>query len=202
MDEVLNIVAALAVALTAIFTFFKIVNEVVLSRSIRHREDYQFTKNYIEDLYDPDVHTFVLEKGFRALTNELYSIDEIKVLLSYSEPTTALHLRSNSKKLIEFDSSSQTYQWQGRWANDCLRKLSHKTFIIFYAVFAFIVIYPLLQTIFASIELYTLPISTSIILGSLSLFLLLKYIIIEEATDFMSLTDKQRTNDLEREAHE
>jgi hypothetical protein len=202
MEEILTSAGAFIAAFVAMSSIYKIINDVVLSRSVRHREDYQFTKNYIEDLYNPDVHTFVLEKGFRALTNELYSIDEIKILLSYSEPTTALHLRSNSKEFIEFDSTNEAYKWKSRWESDLLRKLTQKTFLSLYVIFGFIAIYPLSQTFFGSIEIYTLSLITTLVFIGLAFYLLIKYVMMTEATDFMAFTTKQRAASLKKDIHE
>lgn len=187
--EELKIIGAAMAAVVALFSIYKTINEVTLSRVSRHRDDYQFTKEYLEDLYSADVHTFILEKGFRALTNELYSIAEIKTLLSYSEPTKAIQLRANSEEFIEFDNNSQNYRWRSCLKNKHVRRFVNRVFFTLYGISSFVIIYPLTQGLVGSIEIYTLPVSTSIILGILSFFLLLKYIKISEAINFMALTN-------------
>src|SRR5690554_2292521 len=109
MDNFLTIIVAIA----GIFGIFKIVNEITLSRTSKHRDDYEFTKNYLDDLNNPNTHRFIIEKGFRALTNNNYSVEEIKYLLSQDEPMELIYLRASSKKILYFDTKKQQYKWIG-----------------------------------------------------------------------------------------
>ncbi len=71
-----------------------------MSISSNRREEYQFAKDYYQDLNDEESPAFVLEKGFHALTGNSYSIPEIKYLLSFDNPTEMIKYRENSLNLI------------------------------------------------------------------------------------------------------
>ncbi len=140
MDNFLTIIVAIA----GIFGIFKIANEITLSRASKHRDDYEFTKNYLDDLNNPNTHRFIIEKGFRALTNNNYSVKEIKYLLSQGEPMELIYLRSSSKKTLFFDTKIQQYEWMGIYKNKFYRKIASKLFIIVYFITSFSALTPFL----------------------------------------------------------
>ena len=136
MAELLKILGALG----AIFGFYKITIDVLLAIANKHREEYQFAKDYIQDINDPSVHNFVIEKGFRAMTGNCYSIGGVKYLLSYNEPTKAIMLRASPKESIKFDSSIREYKWSGFQQNKYCRKFTRWLYPLLYLLFASIVL--------------------------------------------------------------
>ena len=139
METILAIITLLA----ATFGIFKIINEIILSRTSKHRNDYQFAKDYLEDLNNPSTHRFVIEKGFRALANDIYSVEEIKLLLAQDEPTELIFLRSSTKNTITFDSTTLQYSWINIYKHEYFRKSAAKLFIASYAITAFLAMMPI-----------------------------------------------------------
>lgn len=131
-------------SLAAIFGIFKIVNEITLSRASKHRDDYDFTKVYLNDLENQNSHKFILQKGFRALTNNIYPVEEIKILLSQDNPMEIIYLRSSSKKTINYDSKEQKYYWIGIYKYKWFRKIASKLLIILYLISSFLALRPFL----------------------------------------------------------
>ena len=105
MEDILKVVGALA----SVLAVYKVFVDVILAKSSKRREEYQFVKDYLDDLEDKDSHPFLLEKGFFALTGDNHTVDEIKYLLSFNNPGKAIKLRSSSGKFIGFDPDDRKY---------------------------------------------------------------------------------------------
>lgn len=192
MDNFLTIIVAIA----GIFGIFKIVNEITLSRTSKHREDYEFTKNYLNDLNNPNTHRFIIEKGFRALTNNNYSVEEIKYLLSQAEPMELIYLRASSKKTLYFDTKIQQYEWIGIYKNKFYRKIASILFIIVYFITSFSALMPFL------FKNDNNPIDTKDIIVSISLALFAVLAMIKqsdfvESRTFMNMINEESINSVE-----
>lgn len=131
--------------LASVVAVYKVAVEVILTRSSKHREEYQFVKNYLQDLYSPDSNRFALEKGFRAITGDTCSVEEIKYLLTFEFPSRAITLRSYSRKFLEFD-ASKGYLWIGKFESENSRKYAPAVYATGYMVFAFIALFPLIYS--------------------------------------------------------
>lgn len=138
MEETLKIVGALA----SLFAVYKIVVDVVLARSTRRRDEYKFTKEYISDLSDGTEHPYTLEKGFFALTGKIYSIPEVKNLLSQPSPSISLSLRADSGVFVQFDEESNKYIWKGKYAKNYIRRYAGNWFFSWYVITASLAILP------------------------------------------------------------
>ncbi len=139
MEDVLKIAGAFA----SIFAVYKVFIDIILAKSSKRREEYQFVKDYLDDLDEEESHPFLLEKGFFALTGDNYSVDEIKYLLSFSNPGKVIKLRSSSGKFLEFDREKQRYNWDGNCKKELVRKISSKCYIAGYIGFAFVALSPM-----------------------------------------------------------
>ena len=139
MDTVINLIGAAA----TLFAIYKIVVDVMLARSSKHREEYQFSKDYIKDLNDENVHEFSLEKGFRALTGKTYSVAEIKHLLNYPSPSEAINWRADSGKFLNFNADKNCYEWADRLQSEFKRNHIKKWYLSCYGVFAVLAIFPI-----------------------------------------------------------
>lgn len=128
MENLLSIMTVLG----ALFAAYKIIVDVIIARSTKHREDYQFAKDYIVDLENDEIHRFVKEKGFRALVGGFHSVEEIKYLLSFSEPTEAIFLRSSTGNMITFNSGEIKYNWRGVYQNKVFKKIGDYIFLSLY----------------------------------------------------------------------
>ena len=194
MEELFKIVLALA----GFFGIFKIIHETTFTKIRKHRDDYEFAKNYLEDLNSTNTHQYVLEKGFRGLTGDLYSINEIKILLSCCKPTIAIQRRASCEKLIKFDEIGKSYKWHGHWANEKDRNRIYKSLIPLYFILAIIPAYPLTLKLLSSKTLYELPLSVSIFLGVTAIYVLFKYIQIDEGIKFMKIFEQNKDNEYQK----
>jgi hypothetical protein len=138
MEEILKLIGAIA----SLFALYKIIVDVVLARSSKHREEYQFSKEYLKDLNDENIHFFVLEKGFLALTGGNYSVPEIKHLLSYANPSKAISYRSSSENFVEFDGDNSSYMWKGKYKKGIIRRIAPAWFMGCYIATASLAISP------------------------------------------------------------
>jgi len=171
MEETLKIVGAFA----SLFAVYKIVVDVVLARSTRRRDEYKFTKEYISDLRDGTEHLYTLEKGFFALTGRIYSIPEVKILLSQPSPSIAISLRADSRAFIQFDEEAKKYIWKGKYTKNYVRKYAGKWFFTWYVITASLAIFPVYTKGVAVLS--SLPITVF----SLSLFVVAVSCLIQQA---------------------
>lgn len=139
MEEAIKILGAFA----TLFAIYKIVIDVVLARSNRRRDEYSFTKNFLSDLEAGKEHLYVLEKGFFALTGEIYSIPEIKVLLSQPSPSLAIDLRGDCGGFIIFRQDNKIYEWKNKWINDFTKKYMGAALFFLYMITASLAMIPI-----------------------------------------------------------
>ena len=99
MEEVAQVVGIVA----TVVALYKVFMEVVVFRSSKRRDEYQFSKQFVADLSKTDIHRLTLEKGFLALTGKIYPVEEIQVILSGNEPSLSINERSDAAGFIKFD---------------------------------------------------------------------------------------------------
>lgn len=192
MDNFLTIIVAIA----GIFGIFKIVNEITLSRTSKHRDDYQFTKKYLEDLNNPNTHRFVIEKGFRALTNDIYAVEEIKYLLSRDEPMELIYLRASGKKILTFDTKKQRHEWLGIYQYECYRKIASILLLLAYGITSFLALMPFLSKNDSN-PMDTKEIIISISLGLFAVLAMSKQSDFVESRKFMNMINEESINSVE-----
>jgi hypothetical protein len=154
MEYFVKIIGTLA----SLFAAYKITVDVILAKSSKHREEYEFTKNYLLDLNNNEIHPYILEKGFLALSGKYYPVPEIQYLLSMPSPSKAISLRASSGKCLAFDEKRREYQWVGIYRFSIFRKTANIIYVSLYIAFALLAMIPI---IFSGIEFKaTLPIAT------------------------------------------
>lgn len=139
MEEALKIIGLLA----SLFAVYKIVVDVIMAKSSNRREEYQFAKDYYQDLNNEGTPAFVLEKGFLALTGKSYSVPEIKYLLSFDNPSEIINCRANSSKFVEFNYNQTVYFWKWIFKSQTIRNIAPLWYIGFYCIFASIALLPI-----------------------------------------------------------
>jgi len=130
----------------SMFAIYKIVVDVVLSSSTRRRDEYVFTKQYISDFNSNREHIYTLEKGFFALTGKLYSIEEIKLLLSQPKPSYLISQRKSINNFVIFNEQTMQYDWTKRYSKDIVQKHASKWFLICYILTASLALFPIFYT--------------------------------------------------------
>lgn len=182
MEYFIKIIAGLA----SVFAIYKILVDVILARSSKRREEYNFTKQFITDLNDPEVHQYVLEKGFFALTGKIYSIVEVKKLLRYRCPSQAIERRSDAGYFIEFDEIICKYVWKGIYKKNNVRKYGPLGYLSSYAIFCFFGLLPIIikgGSLFSSITESMLSVSLIVI----AITCLTRHECMKEAIIFMKM---------------
>jgi len=127
----------------SLFAIYKVVIDLVLAHSSKRRDEYAFTKQYISDLHTNEEHRYTLEKGFFAITGKLYSIEEIKLLLSQSTPSSSISQRGTISNFVTFSEESQKYSWKKKYDKDIVRKYASTWFLICYIVTASLALIPI-----------------------------------------------------------
>ena len=150
MDDILKIIGALA----SLFAIYKLVVEVVLTKFIRRKDEYSFAKSYILDLERGSEHLYTLEKGFFALTGKIYSIPEIKLLLSQSSPSMMINLRRDCSSFVTFNEELNIYEWKGRYSNEFIQKYAGNWYFLWYMVTASLALLPVYASGLYSLNIF------------------------------------------------
>jgi hypothetical protein len=183
MDELPNGIAALA----TIFAVYKIIADVFLARAVKHRDEYQFTKDFLSDLDQATSHRYVLEKGFRALTGDIYRVEEIRFLLSLDEPSKAIILRSSTKNTLYFNVEQSTYQWKNIYSSACFRWFAKKLFLALYILTSAVALSPFLTS--QTAELFRFNPFTSFSFATIAIFSVIKHTDFIDSIQFMKLVN-------------
>jgi len=134
-------------ALVNIGVLAKIIYELSIGSKHKLREEYRFSKEFLNDLYQKKLHPLAIERGYYAIAGtERIKSKEIEYLLSLENPGSCLkgyvlsrryleHIEKNSQFKIEF---SKKYK---RKCSRLWRKVIH---LAVYFVGAFIAFSPLL----------------------------------------------------------
>lgn len=108
--------------LSGLFALYKIIVEVIVFRSSKRRDEYEFSKQFINDLNNESIHRLTLEKGFLALTGKTYPVEEIKLLLGSREPSSLIKERSDAARFVDFIADENRYRWKGRFKHHYVQK--------------------------------------------------------------------------------
>lgn len=128
--------------LASLFALYKIIIEVIVSRSSKRRHEYDFSKQFISDLDDENIHRLTLEKGFLALTGKIYKVEEIRLLLNSGDPSLSINERSDAAGFVEFCPDQNKYRWKGRFNSKFAQKHAAKWYYFWYMVTAFLGLIP------------------------------------------------------------
>jgi len=128
--------------LVSLFALYKIIIEVVVSRSSKRRDEYDFSKQFISDLDNEDIHRLTLEKGFLALTGKIYTVEEIRLLLNSRDPSLSINERSDAAGFVKFCPDKNKYWWKGRFNSKFSQEHAAKWYYFWYMVTAFLGLIP------------------------------------------------------------
>lgn len=162
MEEILKFLGIFV----SIFAIYKVVVDVVLAHSSRRRDEYAFAKQYVSDVYSSGEHRYTLEKGFFALTGKLYSIEEIKLLLSQSTPSFLISQRGKAGSFIIFSEEVYRYNWTKKYSNVFVQKHASSFFLFCYIVTASLALMPIyIQGIsmLANLPIFTFTLSLFVV---------------------------------------
>ena len=185
MEEVLKIIGAFA----SVFALYKVIVDVVMAKSSRKREEYEFTKKFIDDLKNEKIHSYILEKGFLALTGKSYSVAEIKHLLDYSNPSEMINYRAASGVFVSFNTSALSYFWKGRFQNKFIRKYASAWYLGWYIVLILLALIPFYINGFPGFKNISVVIF-SLSLGSIAVMCVFRHEDLKDAKELILLSNK------------
>ncbi len=187
MEDLAKLIAAFA----GIFALYKVIVDVILAKSTKRRAEYDFTKQFIKDLNDHSVHTYIKEKGFLALSGKLYTVEEIKKLLLFTSPSKAIEALSFAGSFIELDQETNEFDWNGIYRNFKVRRITKYLFLILYVLFCFFGVLPIIINGFSIFSNLTssILIAASIIIA---ITCLAKHEHMKEALKFMKMVNSDK----------
>lgn len=162
MEELVQIVGVIA----TVVALYKIFMEIVVFRSSKRRDEYQFSKQFVSDLNKADIHRLTLEKGFLALTGKIYPVEEIQIILDGKEPTRSINQRSDAASFITFEPNEKKYRWKGRYKKAIVRKYAVSWYYTWYVILAMVGLVPVFMEGIASAlnEVPIMAFSSSLVL--------------------------------------
>ena len=186
----MEIITKFIAAFAGIFALYKILVDVILARFQKRKEEYDFTKKFIEDFNNTDIHNFIKEKGFLTLTGGIFSVQEIKYILELSSPIKALDSFPISGKLLVFDQAKEKYIWSKPYSCKKYRKCARFLYIVLYVFFAFLAFYPITKN---GMEAFSKIQNIIFIFGAfvIAITFLIKHERFKEASVFMNLTKEK-----------
>lgn len=145
IDTILKLIALIA----AVIGLPRIVEELTNLKRSRHREEFEFIKEFITELKSTDpAHPFVIEKGYLAISgDDTLTASEIAYLFSLKSPGQALRKYAKARKYLEFKESpagaGAKIEFRKQYT-DGKRKWLKKLYVGCYGVFACFAFAPLL----------------------------------------------------------
>jgi hypothetical protein len=143
ISTIIKSIAAIATLVGAGKAYY----DLIAGKSVRLRDDYRFSREFLNDIQKGDLHPYSIEKGYQALANStVVSTSEIEYILTLENPVKCLRdyvLAHHYLEKISVDgnhkiSFKQKYvsKWPRLW-----RKILH---IVLYGAFAFLAFTPLI----------------------------------------------------------
>jgi hypothetical protein len=105
-DSILKIGISFVTVTGGLFALPKILYENSTLRKSQRREEYEFSKKFISEVFEdqickkPKVHPFIVEKGYQAISGEMLGYNEIMTLLNFPNPLLALKKFFRSQELL------------------------------------------------------------------------------------------------------
>lgn len=131
----------------ALFGVAKIVNELVSKKKSKLKEDYTFSKSFLEDVKKNNLHPYLLEKGYQALAgSHVVNAKEIAYILTLKDSERWLRGYIFSiKYLVHLAASNNTEivfnkKYKKKWSRLWRKSL----YLLTYVVFALLAMSPFL----------------------------------------------------------
>lgn len=184
MNSIINITAVVVGVISTLVLIWKYFVE--LKRNVKNdlRDDYEFTKKYIEYINSSEnIPSVVIEKGYNAIagTDEL-SVNEIKYLLKQTQCMLKIRQFKMCKKYMYLDSDTGRIIYTKGYANTKIRSTKKILFVISYFILASISLYILFACVNHLLENIDFAlIMLGLLLGYISILLLINGAKIEVA---------------------
>ena len=191
MEDIAPIVGSVIALCAGILGIYKLLVQVIISKSQKRRDEYSFSKEFLADLENPETHALTLQKGFHALTGISASLVEIKHILAQPNPDGLIRSRSSAKEFIDFCPASVTYKWKSLYAISWIRKCTSGFFLSLYFIFGVSALTPLLTPQIDIAQFLKLPVTAFVLsFGLVALFSLVHREDFKEARKFMALQEQ------------
>jgi hypothetical protein len=185
-----EIISRIITTVVAIFGIGKIFYDITTGTKYRLREEYKFAKEFLGDLKNnPDLHPFVLEKGYQAIAGSVtIKSEEVAYLLSLKNPRKCLNDYILAKKYLNLINTNGDFhlEFVKKHSRNWLRKTQKICYLSLYCVFALIAFAPqMIPSKYGFFIFATLP-----IFGYCALLSLSKYIEIDRSEQLISSQEK------------
>lgn len=208
-SKIIEYIVSIVAILASVGATYKVLTEVLINKKSKLRDEYQFVKNYVGDLFTKDnlPHPFIIEKGYLAISGYNLRSEEILKLLEFPNTTKALRYYAQAYKYVEFIVDTGLFQYRKNYVSQLKRKWLRRWYFASYFIFAFIAFMPLFTATLLgiNIRLETVLATSVFMLAFISLagFQLFSHAhldqadyIIDEQQTMLNLNKKSGTDDL------
>ena len=129
--------------LASVVACYKVFNELLYNRKTKLREEYEFVKTYFKDINENNLHKFVIEKGYLAISGKLLGAEEISYILKFNFPSNAINHIHHASKYIEYNKSDNKYEYRPQFSCKRKRLIWEFWYSITYFLFAFLAFLPI-----------------------------------------------------------
>ncbi len=143
----LGTVAKIVIAGVGIFTAGKVLFDVFVGKKTNLREEYFFAKEFLDDTKKYNLHPYTLGKGYQAIAGTVtVKAHEIEYILSLKNPIQCLRDFILSKQLFERLDTEGDFDltFKKKYSSKYSRNWRKATFLVFYFLFAFAAVSPML----------------------------------------------------------
>lgn len=174
-----------------LITAVQIVNSLTTTRKSTAREEYQFTKDFLDSVaINPDMHPLVRDRGYRALAGDKQMpVKEVEHVISLIDPDTSLRRYTLARYYLQFEESDNRIDYAPKYKKPAKRTRLKAYYSTSYFITAMIALSPFPLTMQLSLNLeqflgliiFTLP-----TFGLIAAYSVLEYGKIKAAEKFIA----------------
>jgi hypothetical protein len=152
--DVLTIVKIIG-TIGAIITLWYKIYEFRFYKKSRLRDEYKFSKSFLSDINECELHPYSLEIGYQAIVGtEAVKPNEIEYILSLENPVQCLRDYILSKQLLEKleTKGDLSLRFKKKYVKSRARNWRKVMYFFLYMIFAFIALSPFIVSTYINLE--------------------------------------------------
>lgn len=146
MEELFKFLSLVAGIIATAVSIHKGFAEAGINNQSRLREEFRFSKEFIDLLNQSQSHPFLIEQGYLAIYGKRLNANEIKHLLSFPNPSKILRDYTLAKYYLQY--SDRELQYKPKYRSKHRRDQTKKINLVGYSVFA---VFALLPVVFSNL---------------------------------------------------
>lgn len=153
MDWNWNATTEVIIAIVGIITIGKILYDIATKKQGNLRDEYKFSKEFLDDTNLENLHPFTLEKGYQALAgSSIAKKEEIIHILSLENPIQCLNDFKFSRNLVELNvkSNNLLFKFKEQYSLNFSRLWRKILYAVLYIILVVFSLSPLLTPVFNS----------------------------------------------------